>query len=129
MIRLPPGSAGTHTLFPYWALLRAAARRVEEVEALGVDAELHRVARGDRRAGVEAGDERGGAGRRPLARLVDGAMVDLSRELLGVLAHCRRRLDAAVDEHVGAEGFPPLDDGAAAAIGRASCRESVSHFV
>src|SRR3546814_12275420 len=103
MMRRPPRSTRTDTLFPYSTLFRA--RRAREVAA----GEAHLAHRVDDRARVEAGD-------------VD--MFDGRRQQLG-LAHV---VGGGVGVRNGHFSFPPLPP-PGGENGRAACRERVCTYV
>src|SRR3546814_19791098 len=113
MIRRPPRSTRTDTLFPYTTLFRSRCRRLARIRAAGRDG-LHR--RRLRRRGATRGMA-GGLRRAPSPRW---RRADDRRAGHGAGPGWRRAGSAA-----------GLDDGgrdAAAEIGRASCRERVCQY-
>src|SRR3546814_16230280 len=114
MIRRPPSSTRTDTLFPYTTLFRSPEHPVRPLSRLPLDPRLK----------AEGGDKRSGdKGRAQLATsLITSPPRQRKRLHVGVALH---RLD---DAFLVAEAGV-LDAAEGRQIGRASCRERVSQYV
>src|SRR3546814_15819208 len=127
MIRRPPRSTRTDTLFPYTTLFRSEAERGRDVEAIvAIMVELAvgiAIERGQAIAPMGAGIDRAADVERALLALMRPPLQDDLADRIG-----RRALAAHVDEATGRSlaiehRRRPLE------IGRASCRERVCQCV
>src|SRR3546814_13711355 len=123
MIRRPPISTRTDTLFPYTTRVRAAPRRLAAQPRVG------RLQRGQRLrvAAVVLADFAQRVAHRDTVGFADVGAAVVERELLAILFRQRPRPDACQPAPgTAAGGVVPHP---MAGIGRASCRDSVCPYV